>query len=177
MLKKKKKILGYEVLFAVVPDILSRVPLPQVIGPLWLLMVALWGIVSAVLIITAFVETLTDTFPKLNQYRLCTCSLVCIVAFILNIFTLHNNYFHFFTHWTQNGANFAILSLLAVYLVALFIYSLKNITNDYHFIYGMPLKPFWVLSVKGASLVVLVSFTYTRDFMKLFETTFRHVSR
>lgn len=152
-------------MFAVVPDILSRIPLPQVIVPLWLLMIALWGILSTVLIVTAFVETLTDTYPKLVQYRLCICSLVCIVSFIVNVVAVHNNYFIFFTNWTQNGVNFTLLSLFAFYLIGLYVYSLKNIANDYHFIYGVPLKQFWILSIKGTSLVVLVSYYKNKRFI------------
>lgn len=48
-----------------------------------------------------------------------------------------------------------LLTLLVVYLIALFTYSLGNLANDYHFIYGAPLKSFWMLALKGTSLLVL----------------------
>lgn len=144
---------------------------PQIIAPLWLLLMAIWGILTTALVMTAFVDTITDNFAKLTQYRLCTCSLVCIVALSINILLLHNNYFLFFNNWSKNGLNIALLFLLAMYLIGIYVYSLQNIENDYHFIYGTPLKPFWILSIKGASLLLLACFALLA-FQKftLFET-------
>lgn len=143
----------------VVPDILSRTLFPQIICPVWLLLIALWGTLTAALVMTAFVDTLTDTFPKLTQYRLCTCSLVCLATLCVNVMLLHNNYFLFFENWSKNGMNITILFLFGMYLIGIYVYSLRNIENDYHFIYGATLKPFWMLSVKGGSLFLFACFT------------------
>lgn len=150
---------GNEVLFAVVPDILARLPLHQVIGTLYLLVIAVWGILSAVLVMTAFVDTLIDTFPKLIPYRLCTCSIMCIATLMVNISMLHNNYHLFFLNWSQNGMIITLLVLLIIFIIALFVYTLTNIANDYHFIYGSPLKFYWILSTKGTFFIVLTCFT------------------
>lgn len=49
--------------------------------------------------------------------------------------------------------------LIAAYLSAMYVYTLQNIENDYHFIYGTPLKQFWILSIKAVSLIIISCFS------------------
>lgn len=105
---------------------------------------------------TAVVETLTDTFPKLIQYRLCICFSVCGACLTVNIALVNNNFLEIFLNWSQNGMTYTLLLLIPAYLIGLYVYSLKNIANDFHFTYGSPLRSFWIQSVKASTLVIII---------------------
>lgn len=143
-------------MFAVLPDILSRYPLHQFISFSWFFSIVMWCLCTASCTMTGIVETLTDTFPKLVPYRLCCCSLVLLGGVLSNCLIINRAYLQILYTWLQSGLYFTAVILMMFYLLGLFIYSFKNISTDYHFLYGVPLKRYWIYVIHTCCLLAMV---------------------
>lgn len=147
---------GYDYLFAIVPDALSDVPLDRFWIFFWYFFVFLWGTFTGLISCTAFVDTLTERFPKLLRFRLCTCTMLCSCGFMINCLLLNKHYLTIYYCWIFQGAHITVLSLGALFLISLFIYTMQKLTTDYLFHYGVPLNNVWVVCLKYTSLVIVV---------------------
>ncbi|KAF5304412.1 hypothetical protein FQR65_LT07942 [Abscondita terminalis] len=138
-------ITGFEVLFAMVPDILTRKPFPCITNILWFSTLLFHSFASALYTFTATVDSFADAFPKLKQFRGQFCLFTAISCLLINLFYTTNLSVVFMNVWIDFGNVIVTDVMVTLSITALvFMYSIQNITDDYHFAFGTPPFRLWI---------------------------------
>lgn len=138
-------------------DLLANLPLSPLLITFWSIIAGGWGIMSPLLTMTCLVETLTDAYPKTRPYRLCLCIALCVFGLFFNSLILNPLHYVIVYTWLYNGINIVYIGVMLPYFLGIFLYSVKNITNDYYFTHGRPLAKFWTVAFKFSCVVAVVS--------------------
>lgn len=148
---------GLEFILTVLNDLQAVNTMGGFLVVLTTLNTTLWGMLSAIFTVTCMVDALTDTSPHFKNNRICICSTVCLCCLVLNCLILNPLYFTIIYTWMYIGMYIVNVAVVFIYLLSIFIYSLNNISIDYHFLNGFPLNQFWIVAFKICFLLLLVS--------------------
>lgn len=150
-------LLGFEVLFAVVPDMLARLPLPQVWIFVWFLGLYIHCFCSCLYTCTSTVNSLIEVFPYLRVYRRYICCILCVICLAVGLPLLSSLNVIVVDSWIFYGYVIVNLTTLSIATCAIvFIYSITRLMDDYQFAYDMELDEFWVQSWKVSPFIITV---------------------
>ncbi|KAK4876811.1 hypothetical protein RN001_009317 [Aquatica leii] len=136
---------GFDIIFAVIPDIISRYPFPRTTSTLWFFGILLHGFLSPLYTLTATIDSLGDAFPSLYQYRGHVCVFICTICWLFNLLYVTRMGLVLMHTWMEYGnVILSEISISVTILALTFIYSIPKLVDDYHFAFGKPPFKLWI---------------------------------
>nr|XP_022917893.1 sodium-dependent nutrient amino acid transporter 1-like [Onthophagus taurus] len=148
---------GDVLFFALFPDIISHLPVPQIWLIIYYLLIAVWGLSTAIYVYMAFVDALQQEFRTLEKWRFFISVIICTAAAIYTAFDIRPD---MMIHIKMNILEIipqTKIFMLCVSFVGLYFYSITTFRHDYHFYNGTILGGYWTVGLKVSMLVVFIS--------------------
>lgn len=159
------QFIGYEFMIAPIIDVLAQMPASGLLIVLWSLNIAMWGMLSAIFTVTCIIDSLVDAYPRCKNYRICICSVVCLFCLVINCSILNPLYYTITYMWVYTGMYILNATILVIFFLTIFVYSMDNVRDDYHFLYGHTLNQYWIFTFKMCCLICMVSKNYFIQFL------------
>lgn len=149
---------GRDVIFALIPELLSRSFFPQFFLFFYYTFAAFWTIQSVLVKTSITVNTILLTFPKLKKFKffvgLIFVSIGCFVNLSLQFYASYKTFYV----WKRSGYWLLCVFCCGAIILAIALYSVQRLLNDYHFMYGREVKRYWLYGYKIAMFVCCIGF-------------------
>lgn len=148
-------------MLAYIPDVISR----TLFGTIWVfvyyLLLLYFSLIAMTYTMTAAVESLLQELPqKAKRFRFLFFVLYGVSGYVLNVIYIGADMLSQRSYLLPFLMAIAILCNLVLILTISFLYPIKKLYEDYHFIYGQRPLAFFKASWRICPLVLLVSVTY-----------------
>lgn len=135
---------------------LAKLWFPQMWLMLWFILIFLWCLTQSTLLMTINVHSMSENFSTMRSHRVLFCFFYIIFQSLPCFLLLNKTYRTYFQAWRQSGYFIYTLCFLASEVIALAVYSIQRISNDYHFKYGHKINAYCVYSWKISIFYTLV---------------------
>lgn len=150
------KFVGLPFLFAMMPELLSKALFPKLCLLIYFSMIVSWCFCGTISIVSSLVIAIMEEQPKLMKFKGSVCGILCVFACTIHVLMLQASNQAVIITWMADAVIQIKVIMFHCMLIAIFLYGLNRISNDYHFVFHRKIHPFWIHGVKVAMLVVTV---------------------
>lgn len=143
--------------YTIFSDVLSEYPLPFIWVNIHHLTLLILCIPTSVIAVTATVNSICQAVPSLNKYRFRVCGLICTVIGCVSML-LTTQGARAYEKAIKRGFSFVFLVINVFALFGLlFVYGVKTLKHDFHFIYGHSVTRVFWFSITFLPIILTVS--------------------
>ncbi|KAH8262793.1 hypothetical protein KR044_000360, partial [Drosophila immigrans] len=153
---------GAGLAFVTYPQAVSMLPLPQLWGVLFFVMLFVLGIDSVFVQLEAITSSILDEVEMFRNHKWKVTLILCIIFFSLSTIMCTNAGMFILQlfDWYSSSLAIIVVCLVEVFMVA-YIYGIDNFMLDVEFMLGMRPRLFWKITWKYVTPIVLTFVLFT----------------
>lgn len=143
-------------MYGIFPELLSHNSFTKPCLLAYFTVVTYWCLSVSIYTLNSFIGAILEEFPRLVKFKVVVCIFVCIGCCVANLFIIKMDIEDLYANvYTKDYIEMKMIVVFFT-LLGIYLYSLRRLSDDYHFTYGQKLNLFWIHGVKVAMMLIVV---------------------